>query len=86
MAADPHAQALAALLEQWTYDRFDFFHNFAEVQQLTVELQAAFADRRRAQQVLNQPLHPQRAAVHGAEHALDLFGIEVREVLGKQLR
>ena len=36
------------------------------------------------QQIFHQALKPQRAAVHGAQHVLDLFGVEVQEILGQQ--
>ena len=51
-----------------------------------MKLQPAFADGGGAQQVFDETLEPQRAAVHGSEHALDLLGIEMQEVFGEQLR
>src|SRR5205085_4447877 len=47
------AQALAALLQERSNDRFDISQQIEQTERLAVQLQAAFTNRRRAQQVLD---------------------------------
>src|SRR5207253_6337757 len=79
-----HAQALAALRQQRSDHGLNVGQQIGQAERLAEQAQATFANRRRAQQVLNQTLEPQRAAVHCPEHALDLLGIKLQEIFGEQ--
>src|SRR5258708_7477600 len=77
------AQALAALGQERSDDGLDIGQQIERAERLAVQLQATFANRRGAEQVLDQALQPQSAAVHGPEHGLDLLRIEVQKIFGE---
>src|SRR5258708_5477812 len=79
------AQALAALGQERPDDRVNVLQQIDQAQRPAVQLQAAFANGRGAEQVLDQPLQPQGAAVHCPEHGLDLLRIQMQKVFGEQL-
>jgi hypothetical protein len=85
-AAGGHVQPEALLLQQRLHDRPHLERERDDVERGRPEVEAALADRRGAEQVLDQGLGPECPAADREGHPPDLGPVEMVDVLGEELR
>jgi len=80
-----HSNPLTALSKQWLDNGRDIVGKLRERDRSTIDAESTFAQRRRAEQVLNESLKPDRAPMHRLSNTDKLVAAHLIEVFEDKL-